>query len=317
MAWPAGGIATTNLDADSDSPQAARPQLLAAVQAVNDIAASRGVANGIPSTGADGLVPPAQGGMPTGALLDYIGTAAPTGWVLASGRTIGSAASGATERANADTSSLYTLLWTNLPDTIATVTGGRGASAAADFAANKPILLPDMRGRATAGLDNMGGTAAGRMQVSLAGTTTAGSAVITGISSTTTLAVGMAAFGATLPASVTIASIDSATQVTLNTGTGVTAGTGTALRFGFMDAQQLGSSGGSQTHTLTSGQLAAHNHPLNAGNSYSLMRTTGGTVGLTTGTGLADTVTNTSNNTGGQAHPNIPPTIMVGKIIKL
>jgi microcystin-dependent protein len=106
---------------------------------------------------------------PPGVMQDYCGTTAPTGWVLASGRTIGSATSGGTERANADTVDLYTLLWdsfanTELPiqDSTGTATT-RGASAAADFAANKRMPVPDLRGRIPAGKDNMGGTTASRL----------------------------------------------------------------------------------------------------------------------------------------------------------
>lgn len=75
------------------------------------------------------------------------------GWVLNYG-SIGSATSGATQRANADTLNLYTLLWNNVADAQAPVTGGRGASAVADFNANKPLTLPDGRGRVLAGKDN-------------------------------------------------------------------------------------------------------------------------------------------------------------------
>jgi microcystin-dependent protein len=79
----------------------------------------------------------------------------------------------------------------------------------------------------------------------------------------------------------------------------------------------LGANGGTETHTLTSGQIPAHAHPINGGNSYYLMRTSGGAVGLTGGTGLADTVTNTSNNTGGgSAHNNTQPTLVINHIIK-
>lgn len=88
------------------------------------------------------------------------------GYVRLNGRTIGSASSGATERANADTQSLYEELWGF--DNIA-VTGGKGASAAADFAANKPLVLPDMAGRLIAGMDNLGAGAAGRLTSSVLG----------------------------------------------------------------------------------------------------------------------------------------------------
>ena len=93
----------------------------------------------------------------------YWGSTAPSGWVMLSGRTIGSASSGATERANADTEVLYTLLWNSLANAEAPVTGGRGASAAADFAANKALQLPDARGRSPFGKDDMGGSAANRL----------------------------------------------------------------------------------------------------------------------------------------------------------
>jgi microcystin-dependent protein len=78
------------------------------------------------------------------------------GWVRQNGRTIGSAVSGSTERANTDTAALYSYLWGNFPDSICAVIGGRGASASSDFSANKQITLPDMRGRVAVGLDGMG-----------------------------------------------------------------------------------------------------------------------------------------------------------------
>ena len=66
-----------------------------------------------------------------------------TGWVPLNGLTIGSAASTATGRANADCQQLYYLLWNNFSNTLCPVTGGRGSSASADWSANKPIGLPD------------------------------------------------------------------------------------------------------------------------------------------------------------------------------
>ena len=49
-----------------------------------------------------------------------------------------------------DTEPLYTLIWDNVIDAHAPVAGGRGANAAADFAADKPIALPKALGRALA-----------------------------------------------------------------------------------------------------------------------------------------------------------------------
>ena len=104
--------------------------------------------------------------LPTGLVMDFGAPVAPSGWLLCSGRTIGSSTSGATERANTDTLALFTFLWTywtNVTAPIFTSAGSastRGASANADWSANKRLSLPDLRGRVTAGKDDMGGTAA-------------------------------------------------------------------------------------------------------------------------------------------------------------
>lgn len=80
----------------------------------------------------------------------------PDGWVTVNGRTIGNASSGATGRANADTAALFTYYWNGHTDAVAPVSGGRGASAAADFASNKTIQIIDLTGAAPFGVDGMG-----------------------------------------------------------------------------------------------------------------------------------------------------------------
>ena len=86
----------------------------------------------------------------TGDVKMTLKTVADTAWVLMDDKTIGNAASGGTGRANADTVDLYTLLWTNTADAECPVSTGRGASAAADYAANKTIKLPLTLGRSLA-----------------------------------------------------------------------------------------------------------------------------------------------------------------------
>lgn len=103
----------------------------------------------------------------TGDLKARYGIGILTGFVRSNGRTIGSASSGATERANADTQSLFEYLWG--ADANLTVSTGRGASANADWVANKTLTLPDWRGRALAFLDDMGNSAAGRLSASYFG----------------------------------------------------------------------------------------------------------------------------------------------------
>lgn len=79
-------------------------------------------------------------------------------WLMITGpqRTIGNTGSGATARANADTLTLYTLLWSlDAADVAIYDSAGsastRGASAAADFAANKRIDLPNESGLVSKG----------------------------------------------------------------------------------------------------------------------------------------------------------------------
>jgi microcystin-dependent protein len=99
----------------------------------------------------------------TGDVLWLDASGVRAGWVRDNGRTIGSALSGASERANADCQALFTFLWQTFGDALCPVLGGRGASAAADWAADKQITLPDKRGYVPGGVDDMGSSAAGRL----------------------------------------------------------------------------------------------------------------------------------------------------------
>lgn len=107
---------------------------------------------------------------PIGKIVDFFGleSQVPNGMLLCNGDTVGNASSNATARANADMEQLFLHLWEvgNADGTLVINDSGGspttyGASAAADFAANKAIELPDFRGRTAAGIDDMGGSAAG------------------------------------------------------------------------------------------------------------------------------------------------------------
>jgi len=83
--------------------------------------------------------------------LNPLAAGVPTGYILANGLTIGNASSNGTNRANADTAALFTYLWNNYPNTSLPIytSGGiastRGANAAADYAANKALAVPELR----------------------------------------------------------------------------------------------------------------------------------------------------------------------------
>lgn len=188
--------------------------------------------------------------------------------------------------------------------------------------------LPDSRGRVEAGKDDMGGTAANRLNVTLTGTrASTANGVITALSSTAGLAVGMKVFGTGIGTSAVINSIDSATQVTLSVNNSAT---GTAsIRFGVVDGATLGASGGSQVHTLAASQIPAHTHPVtDPGHTHTDNTATGGAGGLSFGVGDNGTsasattgssttgITVGANTGGGYAHPIVQPTLICNKIIK-
>lgn len=112
---------------------------------------------------------PSASGVESGAITAYVGLTAPSGWLLCSGKTIGDASSGGTARANADTATLFALLWDSFSNTVlpiqdsAGAASTRGANAAADYAAHKRLPLPDLQGRVIAGKDDMSGASANRL----------------------------------------------------------------------------------------------------------------------------------------------------------
>ena len=88
----------------------------------------------------------------TGMMIDYFGATSPSGWVFAHGGTIGSSDSSADYKVN--TENLFLLLWNSINDSYCPVSGGRGASASADFAAGKTLTLPDLQGKVSVGKDS-------------------------------------------------------------------------------------------------------------------------------------------------------------------
>jgi hypothetical protein len=103
----------------------------------------------------------------TGDIRVSMESSAPRGWVAMNDGSIGNVSSGATNRANADTFFLYKTLWDGVSDTYAPVSTGRGASALADFLANKTLSLPKSLGRALAGAGSGAGLTARTLGESL------------------------------------------------------------------------------------------------------------------------------------------------------
>jgi microcystin-dependent protein len=215
-----------------------------------------------------------------------------TGAVRANGRTVGSATSGATERANADCAALYAELYNALSDALCPVSGGRGANAAADFAANKTLTLPDLRGSVPRGLDTMGNGAGSRFDASVP--FPAGNAPTPGSTA--------GANHVTLDAAMIPGHAHSFSATTGAAGSHSHTWSGTT------------SSDGAHTHGGTTSPNGGHSHLSSAGNTFVDIPggTAGSLTGLTVGAGAyaprgtdtaaAHTHTYTTDSQGAHAH---------------
>ncbi|MDC9825682.1 hypothetical protein PRN20_18260 [Devosia sp. ZB163] len=225
----------------------------------------------------------------TGDLKPHYGNTATSGWVRANGRTIGSAASGATERANADCEDLFLHLWTE--DSTLTVSGGRGASAAGDWAANKTIQLPDGRDRGFIGLGAMGNTDANRIADTL----------VDGGENNTTL-------GATVGASTHTLTSGQMPAHAHGNGTLKMPNHGHAFRVSTSDSSQSATDGGG-------GFMLRHFNNLTR-NAFT--GTPSNTDGQQIGGSGEVAVTGAMADAGsGEAHPNVQPSMFVLWLIKL
>lgn len=87
----------------------------------------------------------------TGDTRQTFKSSATTGWIFVQGQSLGDTGSGATLTGSAY-EDLYAYFWGNIADAYAPVSTGRGASAAADWAAGKTLTMPDARDRAIFGV---------------------------------------------------------------------------------------------------------------------------------------------------------------------
>lgn len=209
------------------------------------------------SGGGGGIVVQADQIFQPGFMLFTLGAGNFPGFVPMNGGSLGNAGSGATLRSNADAEPLFTFLHNNISNAYAPVSGGR-TTPAADFAANKTIVVPSMQGFVPAGLDTMGGAAANRIQLSTTISTTNLNTSAT-VADAAGLCIGMKVVSANVPAGTTITAI-SGTTLTLSAQASATA-SGTAARFSlFDDAQVVGAIGGAPTLTMLEAHLFPHNH---------------------------------------------------------
>jgi hypothetical protein len=192
-------------------------------------------------------------GLSTGDVLFRFDTAEKAGFVKLNGKTVGSSASGA-DYADDGNSGLFTLLYNGI--VALAVSGGRGANAAADFAAAKTLTLPDLRGRSLFGLDTMGNALANRLS---------GVTFSSGSSST------LGSTGGEALHVLTIAELATHNHA----GTSDAAGAHTPA--GTLDTQ------GAHTHSGTTSAGSAHHHSYTAPASQTIIAPASGTIATLNG----------------------------------
>jgi hypothetical protein len=115
---------------------------------------------------------PDPGRISPGTPVPSFSSTVPTGFVAANTLTVGNAASNAMGRANADALLAFRSIWLRFSNTACPIYDStqtpttRGANPDADFAANKALATPDMRGRGVVGVDTMGNLVAPTVRLS-------------------------------------------------------------------------------------------------------------------------------------------------------
>lgn len=236
------------------------------------------------------------------------------GWVPMNDGTIGSAASSATTRKNIDTFPLYDLIWNAIPDSLAPVSSGRGASSIADFGANKSIALTR----------NLGRVMAGALPISTIQAFTNTGNIMT-VPTTTAFYTGMAVTitGGALPTPLVInkiyyAIVLSATTMSLATttsnalaGTAIVLTTNASGTVVVYNTETLGSYIGEESHFQAPSEVGAHQHGL----QYDPTGLAGGGVGSLVFNAAGSV--NTKANTNGDPMPIIQPTVYMNVFVKL
>jgi len=283
------------------------------------------IANPVPASAGGGGGTPANQLFSTGQIISALSSATMDGFVRMNGRTIGSASSSGTERANNDAQNLFLYLCSNLDDTIAAMGGGRGANCAADWAANKAIVVPSMQGRVPAGVDDMGGSAGNVLQTTTTCSATNGSPTVIVTSAT---GIGRTMFAIIDGVATGQINSISGTTLTLSANYAGTTGAGKSCRLSFFsNAQTAGLSGGNQSASMTAAEMATHNHGVtDPGHKHDMNQSalfangggnaiTGPGSNVTGGTSVTGITIN--NNGSGLPSSIVQPSRLVGWFIHL
>jgi microcystin-dependent protein len=205
---------------------------------------------------------------PTGAVIAFAGSSAPSGWFLCFGQEIAISSNGA----------LYAVVGT----TYGSLTNGSGGVGTTHF------RVPDLRGRTVAGIDNMGGVDAGRLDIANSSGTVVGTQYVTLTS-------------AEMPSHTHTQNSHNHTQDSHNHSQNA-----------HTHAQVYN---GAPTGASLDGSIIAYGTVADLlWRSVNISSTTATNI-ATTATNQANTATN-QNTGGGGAHNNMQPTMVLNYIIK-
>ena len=255
-----------------------------------------------------------------------IRAAADTGWILMNDGTVGNASSGASTRANADTEDMFGQVWDNITNAYCPIydsagaVSTRGASAAADYAANKRIRLPRTVGRAMAGAGSTGAySSTFTSTVANPGVMTVDSnlSLYTGatvqVASTTTLPTGLSAatdYYVIRTNATTLSLATSLANAHAGTGINITgAGSGTHTMTMSLSTRTLGQHVGEEIHSTTLAENGPHTH---VEQTY-----TGASSGVTAGGVSVQGSGNTGSSGSGTPHNTMEPTTFLNVMMKL
>lgn len=256
----------------------------------------------------------------------------PGGWIFMNDGTIGSTSSGGTVRSNNDTFPLYSIIWNSIlidfcPLILAGVEVSKGASAYADFTANKQIFIPKALGRVLSGADPTGVNFAKTFVRS--GNTLIinnSSGFYTGTPFTVTNTGGALPNPLTAFTTYYMVVVDGVTvevaSTLLNAEAGViipltTAGSGLNVLTATLPAHSLGQYVGEDQHALIINEIPAHTHP---GSTVPTNVAAGGAPLSVVGSGNAPANSvgvNIAAQGGGGVHNTLQPTTYTNYIMKL
>lgn len=241
---------------------------------------------------------PFGAGIPVGSIIDFAGVFEPAGWIFCYGQSL-----------------LRTGTYAGLFAVLGTTYG---------FVDGTHFSAPDLRSHISIGKQDMGGINVAQLSLQLVrtrtGDTVLGATNISNIAGGPVYDIcgGMLVSGPGTPNGSFVDYISpGGTGIVINQAFTTTQNGGT-FKFGSVDARTLGARGGDAYYVLRRGQLPAHWHTVDGvSTNYAGSNTAYGAGWAITTVGTSHALQGNNEQYYDEAHPNIQPSIVLNKIIKI